>query len=209
MTSRTLAASVAALLLVWASLGIAAVHGMTRGFDEALLHAALAWRTAHPWLGETMRDFSGLGSLAVLSMFTLIAAGWLVLAQRRASAVLLVLSVLTARMSLGALKAVFGRMRPDAAFAYLQQEGLAYPSIHASMSALVFLSIGALLAQQAPGRARPWLLGSCALLAFIVGCSRVVLGVHWATDVMGGWAFGTAWAVAAFALAPRAGIGSA
>lgn len=203
MTPRTLAAVALGLLVAWAGLGFAAVRGMTRGFDETLLHAALAWRSAYPWLGETMRDFSGLGSFAVLSACTFMVAGWLALMKRRTGAFALVLSLLAARVTVGALKELFGRGRPDPAFAYLQPGGLAYPSIHASMSALVFLSIGALLSQQATGRARPWVFGSCVALAFIVGSSRVVLGVHWATDVLGGWAFGGAWAAAACALALR------
>jgi len=193
----------ALLLLAFAGLGIAAARGLTAGFDEAVLHAALALRSADPWLGETMRDFSGLGSLAVLSLCTLIAAGWLLLTRRRAGAVVLVLSVPTARVTVGALKGVFGRVRPDPAFAFLPQDGLAYPSIHACMSAFVFLSIGALLTQPAGGRARGWLLGSCGVLAFIVGCSRVVLGVHWATDVLAGWALGAAWATGWLLVAHR------
>lgn len=205
MTARTLVAAALVLFLAWAGLGVAAVHGMTRGFDETLLHAAAGWRAAHPWLAETMRDFSGLGTFAVLSTLTLMVAGWLALTQRRAGAAVLVLSVLAARASVGALKAVFGRVRPDPALAYLHQDGLAYPSIHASMSAVVFLGVGALLAQQQPTpRGRAWVLGSGAVLALVIGCSRVVLGVHWATDVLGGWAFGAAWAAVAYALARRA-----
>jgi undecaprenyl-diphosphatase len=64
------------------------------------------------------------------------------------------------------------------------------------MSAIAFLTMGALIAAtQRRHRERIYILLIAALLTLLVGLSRVALGVHWATDVMGGWAFGAAWAV--------------
>jgi undecaprenyl-diphosphatase len=64
------------------------------------------------------------------------------------------------------------------------------------MSAIAFLTMGALIAAtRRRTRERIYILLVAGLLTLLVGISRVALGVHWATDVMGGWAFGAAWAV--------------
>jgi undecaprenyl-diphosphatase len=64
------------------------------------------------------------------------------------------------------------------------------------MSAIVFLTVGALLASTRERTAeRLYILGSAILLTLLVGMSRAGLGVHWASDVLGGWAFGCAWAL--------------
>ncbi|MEZ5701041.1 MAG: phosphatase PAP2 family protein [Burkholderiaceae bacterium] len=80
--------------------------------------------------------------------------------------------------------------------AELTATGLSFPSGHTSMSAIVFLTIGALIAvtHQRAGERAYIVLAAC-LLTVLVGVSRIALGVHWTTDVIGGWAFGSAWAV--------------
>lgn len=69
------------------------------------------------------------------------------------------------------------------------------------MSAIIFLTAGTLLASTRSRRwERAYILLVSALLAMLVGVSRVGLGVHWATDVLSGWAFGVAWAIAGLLL---------
>jgi undecaprenyl-diphosphatase len=109
----------------------------------------------------------------------------------------LVLSAMVSGSALVSLtKGLFGRARPDLAFADLTVSGLSFPSGHASMSAIAFLTMGALIAAtRRRARERIYILLVAGLLTLLVGISRVTLGVHWATDVIGGWAFGAAWAV--------------
>jgi undecaprenyl-diphosphatase len=72
---------------------------------------------------------------------------------------------------------------------------MSFPSGHAAMSATVFLTVGALLASTRQRRSeRAYILVCSMALSMLVGVSRVVLGAHWATDVLGGWTFGCAWA---------------
>lgn len=109
------------------------------------------------------------------------------------------------------LKLLFGRERPDTALAAFPVSGLSFPSGHSSMAAVVFMSIGLLVAGTRPRHTeRLYIIFVAGLLAVLVGVSRVVLGVHYATDVLGGWAFGSAWAIgwlllgrAMFPLVPR------
>lgn len=196
----------AASLLAWMflHLGGEVREGETRTFDTYFLHAAQGLRAAHPWVAEIMRDLSGLGSTVSLALLTLGACGYLAMTSLRMTAAIVAASIVTAAASVELLKAGFGRLRPDAAFAQFAANGLSFPSGHSSMSAVVFLTLGALLARtHARLSERCYILGAAALLTLLIGISRAALGVHWATDVLGGWAFGTAWATAWLLVASR------
>ena len=107
-----------------------------------------------------------------------------------------------------ALKAVFSRDRPDAAFHATVAAGHSFPSSHAMMSAVVFLTLAALLARLTPRtRLRLYVMGVAAGLSGAVGISRVYLGVHWASDVAAGWAGGAAWALLCWQAAHWLGLG--
>lgn len=192
----------ALLALAFVHLGGEVVEGDTRAFDTRLLRSALVLRTDHPWIARVMRDLSGLGSTSVLALFTAATVGYLALFKARTTAILVASSVLTGAFLIDILKSAFGRLRPDPAFADLVVQGLSFPSGHASMSAVVFLTLGALIANsRSQLKERSYIFAIAALMTLLVGVSRVVLGVHWATDVLGGWAFGTAWAMAWLLLA--------
>ena len=172
-------------------------EGDTRAFDLALLHAAQSLQATHPGVFETMRDFSGLGSTVVLTLLTTITVGYLALVSMRTSALLVAASILSGALCVKAFKVAFGRARPDTAYAELVTTTLSFPSGHATMAAVVFLTLGALVANtRTRWVERLYILGAAALIALLVGTSRVALGVHWATDVLAGWAFGSAWAIA-------------
>lgn len=184
------------------------LEGDTRRFDLRLLHAAAAWREAHPALAPVLRDLSGLGGASVLTLLTLLATGYVALASSKRTAALVAASVAGGSMLVAVFKQVFGRLRPDPAFADLVAPGLSFPSGHASSSAIVYLTLGALVA--ATRRRRPerlYILAAAALMTVLVGVSRVALGVHWPTDVLGGWAFGAGWAAGGLLLDRRLNAG--
>ena len=171
-------------------------EGDTRFFDMLLLLRAQELRAAYPWLAEVMRDLSGLGSTVVLTLVTVATVGYLALVSQRTTAVLVATSVISGTVLVSVFKAAFGRIRPDLAYAELPASGLSFPSGHASMSAIVFLTIAALLASSHTRVSeRTYILVTAGLMTFLVGLSRITLGVHYATDVIGGWAFGSAWAI--------------
>lgn len=177
-------------------LGGTVLEGDTHALDDRVLRAAQALRAAHPDVAAAMRDLSGLGSTTVLTLCVAVGAGYLLLVGRRTTALLVIASSLSGAFLVGTFKSGFGRARPDPQFAELVVGGLSFPSGHATMSAAVYLTLGALLAAtRSAWTERAYVLASAALLAGLVGTSRVVLGVHWLTDVLGGWAFGSAWAI--------------
>ncbi len=193
-----IASGVVGLLgLAFMLLGSEAIEGETRGLDMTLLLWAQSLRGVHPGFAQAMRDVSSLGSTTVLTLVTLSAVAGLLVLRARLAAQLLAASVVSGTLAMSAFKTLFGRARPDPALADAVVAGLSYPSGHASLSAIVFLSVGALVATRRPPGVERWLVMALAfLLALLIGVSRVVLGAHWATDVLGGWAFGAGWALA-------------
>jgi undecaprenyl-diphosphatase len=189
-----LAAAVLALMFVL--LGGEVIEGDTHRFDATVLEGAQALRRAYPAVVPVMRDFSGLGSTAVLTLMTVLTVGYLLLVAQRRTAALVTVSMVCGAALVACFKAAYGRGRPDAAYAAFTVDGPSFPSGHAGMSAIAFLTIGALVAATCTRRTeRAFFVSAGLLLSLLVGISRVALGLHWGTDVIGGWALGTGWAL--------------
>ena len=178
-------------------LGSEIAEGETRRFDAFVLDAGRAIRVAHPWIADVMRDLSGLGSSVTLALVTLAACGYLAVTRSWATAAIVAAAAVSGAVAVALFKAGFARARPDSQLAQIVVDGASYPSGHSSMAAVVYLTLGALIARMRERRVeKVYILGAAGMLALLVGVSRAAMGVHWATDVAGGWALGIAWAAA-------------
>jgi undecaprenyl-diphosphatase len=147
------------------------------------------------WLVDPMTDITALGGYTALSLLTLGAAIYYVLLRNYATAATVMLAIGSSGLVTHLLKQGIGRMRPDLVDHLTHTANASFPSGHALQATVAFLIIGALAAQaQLSPRIRTLILASATLLIFLVGISRVYLGVHWPTDVLAGWCLGTAWA---------------
>jgi undecaprenyl-diphosphatase len=178
------------------------VEGETHGFDQAIL---LALRNpadrADPigplWLEIMMRDYTSLGSHAVLGLMGVLAFGYLLLVGKRLSAGMLAFSFAGGMALNSLLKFGVARPRPDLVAHLVEVHTASFPSGHAMLSAVCYLTLGALLAGVVPARRyKAYILGTAIFLTLLVGGSRIYLGVHWPTDVLAGWCLGAAWAMA-------------
>lgn len=164
----------------------------------ALDHPVARFVAAHRTviLTSVMKAISAVGS--PLGMTVLAACAGLALTVTRRSWTPLAATMVTAAGVIGlaaAVKTVLGRPRPPLSHAVVAADGFGFPSAHAAAAAAVCGTVAWLLTARMrsyPGRIAVW--AAAATLAALVGVSRVYLGVHWTTDVLGGWAFGILWA---------------
>lgn len=198
-------ACVAALLL--GGFGLIAdemLEGETAGFDRfvtRLIGGGPAGPWGPPWLQEAGRDVTALGSLTVLGLIAAFAVAYLLLNRQRHAAVFVAGAVLSGAALSTLLKLVINRPRPDIETA-VRVFTSSFPSGHATVSAVVFLTLGALMAHvTADRRLAGFFLATAIILTILVGLSRIYPGVHYPTDVVAGWALGTAWALLCWAAA--------
>lgn len=186
-------------VLAFSALAGEALEGDTQAFDRAVL---LAMRTdsgapAGPaWLQGAARDITSLGSNVVLGIVSLGAIGFLVLSGARGAAILVFVSIASGNALVTLLKEVFARARPDLVPHAVQVVSASFPSGHATLSAVTYLTLGALLVRVQPrSHLKAYILAIAMSVTVLVGVSRVYLGVHWPTDVLAGWCVGSAWAM--------------
>ena len=169
-------------------------------FDRAVLESLrVAGDPNNPigpkWFEIAAADLTALGSVAVLVAIVMVVSGFLLLKRRPLAVISLVTAGAGGLAMSQALKLVFGRERPPLEYRAVEAVNASFPSGHAMLSAVIYLSLGAILAKaMRRRREKAYVMSVALLLTLIVGLSRIYLGVHWATDVFGGWCIGGAWA---------------
>jgi membrane-associated phospholipid phosphatase len=193
----TLVLGLAAVALAGTGLG-ALVDNVTDGDGVAFVdHPVAAFVAAGraAALTSVMRAVSTAGGPTGMAALA-VGAGLLLAATSRSWYPVAVLAV-TAGGAIAltlVFKAALGRARPPVAQAVATADGYGFPSGHAAMAAAVCGAVAWLCSMQVRSwRARLAIWAVAAMLATLVGISRVYLGVHWTTDVVGGWIFGGLW----------------
>jgi undecaprenyl-diphosphatase len=191
---------VAALCGVFGLLADEVTEGDTLTFDMSVLKlfrdpANLANPLGPAWLQEAVRDVTSLGSFSLLGLITILAVLALLLQGKQRAGWSLALAVIGGAIVSTGLKALFDRPRPDISD-LTRVFTASFPSGHATVSAVVFLTIGVMLAEASANfRLKAFYLSVAIVLTLIVGVTRIYLGVHYPTDVLAGWMIGTAWAL--------------
>lgn len=143
------------------------------------------------WLSRIVTWLGGLPGKAVVAG---LAVALLVRRGRRGDAAFVGLAVLGITVLVVALKAIYERARPEGVSAIALPHSYSFPSGHAATAVVLYGALGLLLAERARSRKRAaaWLVAA-SLVAFAIGASRVLLNVHFVSDVAAGFAVGLAW----------------
>jgi undecaprenyl-diphosphatase len=150
-----------------------------------------------PWVAEAVRDVSGLGGIYILVFVVLSAAIYLTIIKRGGQALYLLATIGVGTAIANALKFGFDRPRPDLVPHGSHTFTASFPSGHTMMSAMVYLSVGMMLAKaQKTMPPRIFFMAISVFLTVVIGISRVYLGVHWPSDVLAGWLGGGSCAIA-------------
>jgi undecaprenyl-diphosphatase len=197
---------VAALLMVlgvWAFVFLLdeVREGGTMSFDNRILRALR--RPDDPskligpgWVESVVRDVTAMGGVVVLLLIVGSVAGFLLLIRRYHMMWLVLVATVGATAINSTIKGVVNRPRPTVVPRLTDVQSESFPSGHSAMSAAVYLTLGGLLAQTVSRMSiKLYFVGVAMLATFMVGFSRVCLGVHYPTDVLAGWSTGLVWAL--------------
>jgi undecaprenyl-diphosphatase len=198
-----------AVLFLFTRLASEVMEGDTQAFDLQILRSLRS--TADParpigpaWMESVLIDITALGSPVVLGLIVLVITGYLLLEARYVTALILLATAISSEILDEVLKWLIARPRPSAVPHLRTVVSASFPSGHAMESAIIYLTLGALLMRVVEGRiTKTYCMATAIFLTFIVGVSRVFLGVHYPTDVIGGWMLGFLWAAVTFLVTRR------
>jgi len=188
------------LLLVFLKLASEVMEGDTQSMDTKIVRALRqaddpSKPIGPPWTADVLEDLTALGGPTVTWLVILSLTGYLLLETKYRTALFVFVTAASGDLVNHAIKGVFSRARPTVVPHLRDAFSTSFPSGHSMESAIVYLTLAAMLMRIVEGRVtKAYCLGLAVLITFLVGVSRVLLGVHYPTDVIGGWIIGLFWA---------------
>jgi undecaprenyl-diphosphatase len=187
---------VACAVLVLLGVGVLTRFGPQLRLDAAASTALYTGDRRPGWLTGLLDVVTAPGLTLFRIVVYLPVLAWLGLRRRWWTALWVAAAVLLVGLLNSALKVGFGRLRPQFAGGGARYVSLSYPSGHSSgIATLVTVALVLAWPLLRPAARRWWVLAG-AVLVVVVGLSRMWLGVHYLTDVLGGWALGVGWSLA-------------
>jgi len=188
------------LLFAFLKLASEVMEGETMAFDTRILRALRnpqdpARMIGPPWLQGALLDLTALGSPVILGLVVAAVVGFLLLQTRYRTALFVLITSTSGWFVNYALKNAFERTRPSVVPHLRDVASPSFPSGHALTSAVVYLTLGAVLMHVSNGRlTKFYCLAMAMFVTLVTGVTRVCLGVHYPTDVIAGWIVGLLWA---------------
>lgn len=197
--------SIASALWAFFYLGAEIGEGDTGAFDRQLIGLLrTSGNGGEPigpaWFKDSMRDVTALGGFTFLTLMTIVVVLSLLFHRKIREGIIVAATAIGAQTSIEILKFLYDRPRPDPVLPQIHAYTASFPSGHTTESTAIFLTVATVIATLEARDNTKILAYTVATFAILaIGFSRVYLGMHWPTDVLGGWVLGTAWALAAWA----------
>ena len=188
-------AALVALTAIW----LAMLLGGNGAVDRAVYETLYAGSS--PILLGVARVFTALGEPTVLIAASAAVSVYLWIRGHRHLAPAFFAITTTARIFSELQKYWIARVRPDLESHLVVVKSMSFPSGHATSSMVFYLTLALVVTQGT--RWRPAAVTGAVLLSVMIGISRPMLGVHWPSDVVGGWAFGMLWVLLTLRIAQR------
>ena len=199
MTSNLLPARPVLLAGILGLLWLAMLLLGAGAVDRDILYAL--YTRDEPLLMQAALGVTQLGNWWTVVGVTLAGALLLFYRGKKWGALTLLIATFTGRGLVILQKDYFARLRPEEHLRLVEVSYQSFPSGHANSSMIFYLTLALILASGTKWRG---IAVACALvLTGLVGLSRVMLGVHWPSDVVGGWAFGLLWVLMTLKLGQR------
>lgn len=179
--------------LLFALLTAAVAWSPPGGLDVSMNAAWFALAADSAVVATVCRVLDWLGGYLVSAVAVAATSVWLMLRGRRLLTVFLVASAIGGIVLADVVKGWADRARPSTVGQIIVETTPSYPSGHATSSIAVWLALAIVFLVVLPKPSRWWVGGALAVFAVLVGLSRIVAGVHWPSDVLGGWLLGIAW----------------
>ena len=183
-------------------------HDLTAGFDARGLLSYRTGEDLHPrgpeLIFESVRDVTALGGVFLRNLFAIAAVVALLFLKLRREAVLYAATVVSGWLANTGVKLLVGRERPQIVPHLTEAGGESFPSGHSFGAAVVYIGMAIAFASLSQRESvRYTILLSAMAISALVAWSRVMLGVHFPSDVIAGWLGGAGWAFLAAAILYR------
>lgn len=168
------------------------LEGQKLAFDATIRSYVHSF--ASPRLTEIMRLLSDVGNITAIVVTTAIACVVLLFRHRRAGAILIAVTIGGAAILMWGLKLLFHRTRPAPYFGIPVPADYSFPSGHSLVAFCFYGVLAAMVStelKRLPARIAVWV--AACIMAFSIGLSRIYLGVHYPSDVLGGYLAGAIW----------------
>ena len=166
-------------------------NNMFEQADSAIMNSIMVFRSE--WFTKTLIFFTYLGNWQVIAGLAVIAIVILGFLRKKKEMIFLITILIRGVIIRTFAKLLFHRERPDASFSLILENGYAFPSGHAVISMIFYGMVGYFIYKLCRKTWQKIILSiTIVTLIFLIGLSRVYLGIHWAFDVFAGWLIGSA-----------------